>query len=467
MIAEVIARLEEIVKYLKPLLPLANCHMVNFITNGMWEIYVPDAIKKEFSSVKPEVFNTIFLHYAKEISMDKIKGELESVPNFANFLESARNMCLRGISAQGIVVSLSDLQAKLAAWGYEYQESLHLEQFMTLKKVHEVEIMSQMVAALACISHASHVVDVGGGKGYLSSLLALHYGLRVLGVDSSHVNTHGAAKRTQKLEKRWNGLCQRTNILKQGDVPPCKGKHRKPHNNANSTKGCECTGAEADINCRLQSESSALYKQVTMFVTQQTDLCSLVKDHFNSDRCEHLSITGLHTCGDLAPACLRIFANKEECGSVSNVGCCYHLMEEEYVRSPFWTDTNPPLPTGVQPGFPVSKCLHMQEFSLGRNARMLAAHSLDRIGEYHEVSTDEIVSLYKTHSVEQQQLHVFFLLRVALAPVIEAVILLDRLLYLLEQGIQDSYLVQLFDPVISPRCYCIVSLKNYPGKGTD
>ncbi|XP_023707737.1 methyltransferase-like protein 25 isoform X2 [Cryptotermes secundus] len=324
----------------------------------------------------------------------------------------------------------------------------------------------------------------------------------------------------KQLDKRWNGLCQRTNILKQGDVPPCKGKHRKPHNNANSTKGCECTGAEADINCRLQSESSALYKQVTMFVTQQTDLCSLVKDHFNSDRCEHLSITGLHTCGDLAPACLRIFANKEECGSVSNVGCCYHLMEEEYVRSPFWTDTNPPLPTGVQPGFPVSKCLHMQEFSLGRNARMLAAHSLDRIGEYHElsseslffrallqvlllkkcgndipwgqvgrlkyhnfvdyvqkavkklclsieVSTDEIVSLYKTHSVEQQQLHVFFLLRVALAPVIEAVILLDRLLYLLEQGIQDSYLVQLFDPVISPRCYCIVSLKNYPGKGTD
>jgi hypothetical protein len=49
------------------------------------------------------------------------------------------------------------------------------------------------------------------------------------------------------------------------------------------------------------------------------------------------------------------------------------------------------------------------------------------------VSTDEIVSLYKTHSFDQQQLHVFFLMRVALAPVIEAVILLDRLLYLLEQ----------------------------------
>lgn len=200
MIAEVIARLEEIIKYLKPLLPLANCHMVNFITDGMWEIYVPDAIKKEVSSVKLEVINAIFLHYAKGISVDEIKGELESIPNFAKFLDSARNMCLRGISAQEIVVSLPDMQAKLAAWGYEYRESLHLEEFMTVKKVHEVEIMSQMVAAIVCISHASHVVDVGGGKGYLSSILALHYGLRVLGVDSSQLNTHGAAKMTQKLE---------------------------------------------------------------------------------------------------------------------------------------------------------------------------------------------------------------------------------------------------------------------------
>jgi 2-polyprenyl-3-methyl-5-hydroxy-6-metoxy-1,4-benzoquinol methylase len=200
MLAEVIAKLEEITKYLKPLLPLANCHMVNFITNGMWEIYVPNAIKKEVSSVKLEVFNRIFLHHAKGIFLDEMKGDLESIPNFVNFLDNARNMCLRGIAAQGIVVQLSDLQAKLATWGYEYQESLHIEQFMTLKKIHEVEIMSQLVAALATVSNASHVVDVGGGKGYLSSILALHHGLRVLGVDSSQVNTHGAAKRTQKLE---------------------------------------------------------------------------------------------------------------------------------------------------------------------------------------------------------------------------------------------------------------------------
>jgi hypothetical protein len=175
--------------------------MVNFITNDMWEIYVPGAIKKEVSSVKLEVLNKLFLLHAKGISIDEIKGELiEGIPNFMNFLDSARNMCLRGISAQGIVISVSDLQKKLAGWGCEYQDNLHIEQFMTPKKMHEVEAMSKLVAAVACLSQASYVVDVGGGKGYLSSILALHYGLRVLGVDSSQVNTHGAAKRIQKLE---------------------------------------------------------------------------------------------------------------------------------------------------------------------------------------------------------------------------------------------------------------------------
>jgi len=38
-------------------------------------------------------------------------------------------------------------------------------------------------------------------------------------------------------------------------------------------------------------------------------------------------------------------------------------------------------------------------------------------------------------------------------------ILLDRLLYLKELGYERSYLIDLFDPVISPRHFAIVSIK--------
>lgn len=45
------------------------------------------------------------------------------------------------------------------------------------------------------------VIDVGSGKGYLSSFLSLQYALRVYGIDSSSTNTHGAQERNRKLKK--------------------------------------------------------------------------------------------------------------------------------------------------------------------------------------------------------------------------------------------------------------------------
>lgn len=152
-----------------------------------------------------------------------------------------------------------------------------------------------------------------------------------------------------------------------------------------SSKGSDCKGDEDTTTSKPQSQSSALYKQVTVFVTQQTNLLNLVKEYFDCEECKHLALAGLHTCGDLAPACFRIYASKEEFSSMTNIGCCYHLVEEEYVRNPFWTDVDHPLPAGVQCGFPMSQFLHMQNFSLGRNARMLAAHALERVGEYNQV----------------------------------------------------------------------------------
>lgn len=41
-------------------------------------------------------------------------------------------------------------------------------------------------------------------------------------------------------------------------------------------------------------------------------------------------VVGLHTCGDLAPSTLRMFAAKPELAAVCSVGCCYHLLSEEF-----------------------------------------------------------------------------------------------------------------------------------------
>lgn len=72
---------------------------------------------------------------------------------------------------------------------------------MTPKKSHEVQSMSEVVACLAQHCGVKQVIDLGSGKGYLSSFLSLQYGLRVYGIDSSSTNTHGAQERNRKLKK--------------------------------------------------------------------------------------------------------------------------------------------------------------------------------------------------------------------------------------------------------------------------
>lgn len=41
-------------------------------------------------------------------------------------------------------------------------------------------------------------------------------------------------------------------------------------------------------------------------------------------------MVGLHTCGDLAPSTLRMFVAKKELAAVCSVGCCYHLLSEQF-----------------------------------------------------------------------------------------------------------------------------------------
>jgi 2-polyprenyl-3-methyl-5-hydroxy-6-metoxy-1,4-benzoquinol methylase len=54
--------------------------------------------------------------------------------------------------------------------------------------------------------YSLQMVDIGSGKGYLSSHLSLRHGLQVLGIDASKTNTDGATGRDLRLGKQWNGL---------------------------------------------------------------------------------------------------------------------------------------------------------------------------------------------------------------------------------------------------------------------
>uniref|UniRef100_A0A8C1S687 Methyltransferase like 25 n=1 Tax=Cyprinus carpio TaxID=7962 RepID=A0A8C1S687_CYPCA len=241
-----------------------------------------------------------------------------------------------------------------------------------------------------------------------------------------------------------------------------------------------------------------LFSPLTSYVTAETELKTLITE------LEDAVLVGLHTCGDLAPSTLRMFRAKQELRAVCSVGCCYHLLSEEFDQD------RQGCVDGVC-GFPVSQYLKAQACFCGRNARMSAClvslphtsqiaslcfcydtflkylmgilFSVDsekRVGNVYskassfvdyvrralrkldlddtKLSDGDIQSYHEHYSPRMNEMVAFNMLKVILAPCIEGLILLDRLCYLKEQdNVSHSALVQLFDPLQSPRCYAVVA----------
>lgn len=196
---------------------------------------------------------------------------------------------------------------------------------------------------------------------------------------------------------------------------------------------------------------------------------------------------------------------------------------DERSRSPARCKAEIPLDELNTFGFPMSQYLDERKVVLGRNARMLSCQSIDRTVAQHEhphnhlffrallevlieqkfpeyanlievgkmktcttfaeyarksskrnvhinfdsMTDDELNQFHADHIRDEKEMHLFYMLRLSLAAVIETVILLDRLLYMLEMDElhsdggcnRHSYMVRFFDPVISPRCYGFVGMK--------
>eukprot|EP01043_Picozoa_sp_COSAG02_P013888 COSAG02_NODE_562_length_20293_cov_37.104288_11_plen_462_part_00 len=90
---------------------------------------------------------------------------------------------------------------ELAAHKHSSALSKALSRGMKAKKRHEVERLGVLVASLCERLGCRTVVDFGAGQGYLGQLLHFGYGLRVVAIDSSAHQTHGADRRAARVKK--------------------------------------------------------------------------------------------------------------------------------------------------------------------------------------------------------------------------------------------------------------------------
>lgn len=148
----------------------------------------------------------------------------------------------------------------------------------------------------------------------------------------------------------------------------------------------ESTDVNKEQHDKTQDDSSQLLKLATLYISEDTDVVSLIKDNFPEDEIKGLMLVGLHTCGNLAASSQRLFTNNpSHLKCMVNVSCCYHLLMEEFDGNPSWLEAELQS-SGF--GFPMSAYLKDQHFALGRNARMLAAQPPERISSTGGVSVN-------------------------------------------------------------------------------
>ncbi|XP_077195060.1 putative methyltransferase-like protein 25 isoform X2 [Paroedura picta] len=158
----------------------------------------------------------------------------------------------------GVCTSLEDM---LKALNRQQQPKSDVEMktddFMNNKKSHEVQLMSTLVDGIAKYNGLNQVIDLGSGKGYLSSFLSMQYNLKVYGIDSSNTNTHGANERNRKLKKHWRAYQNQARANVRGQV--FEKKKKRPEQDKEKCK--------ANISEQLLSTNNSLQSQAQVATT--------------------------------------------------------------------------------------------------------------------------------------------------------------------------------------------------------
>ncbi|XP_015266938.1 PREDICTED: methyltransferase-like protein 25, partial [Gekko japonicus] len=151
------------------------------------------------------------------------------------------------------------------------------DDFMNNKKSHEVQLMSALVDGIAKYNGLNQVIDLGSGKGYLSSFLSMQCNLKVYGIDSSNTNTHGANERNRKLKKHWRAYQSQGRANVRGQVLE-KEKERpeqdKEKCKANISEQLLSTNNSLQSQAQVATPDSILFETADVFTDSNTSVTS-------------------------------------------------------------------------------------------------------------------------------------------------------------------------------------------------
>ncbi|XP_058831009.1 methyltransferase-like protein 25B [Topomyia yanbarensis] len=342
-----------------------------------------------------------------------------------------------------------------------YQKLFHKS--VKLKKRHEIEKFCDDCQRTGKEAEVEYLVDVGSGQGNLARTLAYGYGFKVCCIEQDEQLTKAAKVKDEQLS---------SSLKKQ-------------------------------FNVELSNHPIHLSRKVDLEKIEPEQFLQMIRDSFNVEKESpfRFGLIGLHPCGDLAVFLIKLFLSCPEAKFIKLVCCCYMKLSTQDQKSQNY-------------GFPLSEFSKSRCLRLNYEALEIACHAIEQYcnkldGHYDELKVHAyraaiekiIVKLHPTlkHSglkstkvtdmsfqlycdkatsglgIELPQAEVgskdvqsdlnhwervvkFYTLRLMFAPLIESVVLYDRLLFMLEQGISSKIEV-IFDPICSPRNHALTGCK--------
>ncbi|KAF9999465.1 Methyltransferase-like protein 25 [Entomortierella chlamydospora] len=259
--------------------PFIDLMIVDYFTTNSWETRMPQDWKEAFESEQGKLS---YLDLMELVSLGKLRDfksgpspsidtkEGSSCPSLHTKL---KNTVDHSHQPKDWPESLKDFVRMVKKHSInrtldpdftKFKDTLdiHLIPGMTPKKLHEVEILSGLIASYAKEHSIRSVIDLGAGQGYLSRVLAFQHQLCVLGVDSNTIQTCGA----QTTQKRTERLFRNKTKQKGSGAGGKKGsasatKKSQPANEASvpplSVESTEASGSDSPIVTTISLENGS------------------------------------------------------------------------------------------------------------------------------------------------------------------------------------------------------------------
>eukprot|EP01103_Thecamoeba_quadrilineata_P013578 TRINITY_DN380_c0_g1_i3.p1 TRINITY_DN380_c0_g1~~TRINITY_DN380_c0_g1_i3.p1 ORF type:complete len:373 (+),score=63.11 TRINITY_DN380_c0_g1_i3:491-1609(+) len=350
---------------------------------------------------------------------------------------------------------------------------------MSPKKQHEVLRLAPLISLLSQRLNTNVCIDLGAGQGYLSDHLAIACDLQVVAIEGKDNHTQGASNRSKALAK----------LNSKGGKSKTMGQSK---------------GNVSHITKHLSTDES------------WGDLKPVLPEQMANVNTNALLI-GLHTCGDLASTLLRLFASSPSLTACVDVGCCYNLLTDAgYPLSNYVKDKKLILPTAAR----MAACQALERWGVDRDADelMFTKHSYrailqvlitegliepnsnmdvrhedaqtppkNRVGrvrkrnmtfvEYAKIACQKLNARappdlileerYERLREEAETLPIFWTLRALVGPIVESLLMMDRLMFIGQHESMSGMILPLFDPRLSPRNLVVIGFDRSRALSSD